>query len=265
MAASANPSSNQEQQHQQQQSFFNGGGGGGVNGNNNNNSNNNNGSSCNGNNNGGKTGTSYENSGVLAGIKHNPGISTDWTAEEQAILDDGLVKYASEINVVRYAKIALSMPNKTVRDIALRCRWLNKKEVSKRRKEDHSRKSKDKREKVTENTSKSPQVPQSRSNTHPYSMPAVPEDNEDGVSYEAIGGPTGELLKQNQQLFQQISANFSSFQAQDNISLFCQARDNLAKIMNSMSDTPEIMKQMPPLPVKLNEELANTILPRMNH
>ncbi|KAK9672209.1 hypothetical protein RND81_12G084500 [Saponaria officinalis] len=256
MAASANPSNNQEQQQQQQQSFFNGGS---VNGNSNNNNNNN---SCNGN--GGNSGTNYENSGVLAGIKHNPGISTDWTAEEQAILDDGLVKYASEINVVRYAKIALSMPNKTVRDIALRCRWLNKKEVSKRRKEDHSRKSKDKREKVTENTSKPPHLA-SRPSSHPYAVPAVPDDNEDGVSYEAIGGPTGELLKQNQQLFQQISANFSSFQVQDNISLFCQARDNLAKIMNSMSDTPEIMKQMPPLPVKLNEELANTILPRTSH
>ncbi|KAH9606115.1 hypothetical protein KSS87_007257 [Heliosperma pusillum] len=32
-----------------------------------------------------------------------------------------------------------------------------------------------------------------------------------------------------------------------------------------MSDTPEIMKQMPPLPVKLNDELANTILPRLSH
>lgn len=28
---------------------------------------------------------------------------------------------------------------------------------------------------------------------------------------------------------------------------------------------PEVMKQMPPLPVKLNEELANTILPRTSH
>jgi hypothetical protein len=29
-----------------------------------------------------------------------------------------------------------------------------------------------------------------------------------------------------------------------------------------MSDAPEIMKQMPPLPVKINEELVNSILPR---
>ncbi|GJS17992.1 hypothetical protein Tco_0412464, partial [Tanacetum coccineum] len=28
-----------------------------------------------------------------------------------------------------------------------------------------------------------------------------------------------------------------------------------------LNDMPEIMKQMPPLPVKLNEELTNSMLP----
>ncbi|KAH9623292.1 hypothetical protein KSS87_006095 [Heliosperma pusillum] len=246
MAASANPFGNQEQQHQQY--FFNDGA---INGNINNQNN-------------GNDSSNHDNSGVFCGIKHNPGISTEWTAEEQAILDDGLVKYASEMNVIRYAKIALNLPNKTVRDIALRCRWLNKKDVSKRRKEDHSRKNRDRREKATENTTKASHT-KSSPGSHPYPVHAGPIDNEDGVSYEAIGGPTAELLKQNQQFFQQISTNFSAFQIQDNINLFCQARDNLSMIMNSMSDTPEIMKQMPSLPVILNEELATTILPHTSH
>ncbi|KAL9248685.1 hypothetical protein AKJ16_DCAP03153 [Drosera capensis] len=51
-------------------------------------------------------------------------------------------------------------------------------------------------------------------------------------------------------------------QIRENISLLCRARDNIMKIMNSLSETPEVMSQMPPLPVKLNEELANSILPR---
>lgn len=211
----------------------------------------------------GNSGTRQDNSATASAMKHNPGIDTDWTAEEQAILDDGLVKYASDSSVVRYAKIALQLPNKTVRDVALRSRWMNKKEISKRRKEDHSRKSKDKKEKVNDSSSKSSQLA-SRPGAHPYSAPAVCLDNDDGISYKAIGGPTGELLEQNARFFEQITANFSSFQIQENINLFCQARENLTKIMNSMNDTPEIMKQMPPLPVKLNEEVANTILPRMS-
>jgi hypothetical protein len=29
-----------------------------------------------------------------------------------------------------------------------------------------------------------------------------------------------------------------------------------------INDAPDIMKQMPPLPVKINEELINSLLPR---
>ncbi|KAJ8430992.1 hypothetical protein Cgig2_027705 [Carnegiea gigantea] len=238
----------------------------------------------------GNSGTRQDNSATASAMKHNPGIDTDWTAEEQAILDDGLVKYASDSSVVRYAKIALQLPNKTVRDVALRSRWMNvspwtslpeeefgffsflnlnlrllnqmatdqaevfymilrkkrsqrvfgegnkisigeKKEISKRRKEDHSRKSKDKKEKVNDSSSKSSQLA-SRPGAHPYSAPVVCLDNDDGISYKAIGGPTGELLEQNARFFEQITANFSSFQIQENINLFCQVRENLTKIMN---------------------------------
>ena len=36
-----------------------------------------------------------ETSGAALAMKHNPGISLDWTAEEQAILEDGLSKSVS--------------------------------------------------------------------------------------------------------------------------------------------------------------------------
>ncbi|RRT46355.1 hypothetical protein BHE74_00033761 [Ensete ventricosum] len=56
-------------------------------------------------------------------------------------------RHASESSLIRYAKIAMLLPNKTVRDVALRCRWMTKKESGKRRKEDHnlSKKCKDKK------------------------------------------------------------------------------------------------------------------------
>lgn len=197
-------------------------------------------------------------------MRHNPGISLDWTAEEQAILEEGLANYKSESNLIRYAKIAMQLQNKTVRDVALRCRWMNKKENSKRRKEEHNitRKNKDKRERSNDPSAKSsPFAP--RMTVSPYAPPYIPPDNDDGISYKAIGGATGELLEANAQALNQISTNLASLQIQENINLFCQTRDNIHKIMNelSLNDTPEVMKQMPPLPVKLNEELANSILP----
>ncbi|KAI5413647.1 hypothetical protein KIW84_057993 [Lathyrus oleraceus] len=200
-------------------------------------------------------------SGLVMNMKHNPGISLDWTPEEQATLEDGLSKYASESNIVRYAKIAQQLNNKTVRDVALRVRWMNK-ENSKRRKDDHnlSRKSKDKKERVSDPAAKSSQF-SARPNVPPYAPPMITMDNDDGIPYAAIGGPTAELLEQNAQALSRVSANISSLQIQDNINLLCQTRDNIIRIMNEMNDSPEVMKQMPPLPVKMNEELANSILP----
>ncbi|KAK9288219.1 hypothetical protein L1049_016668 [Liquidambar formosana] len=174
-----------------------------------------------------------ENSGPAAAMKHNPGLSMDWTAEEQSILEDGLTKYASELNIIRYAKIAMQLQNKTVRDVALRCRWMTKKESSKRRKEDYNlmRKSKEKKEKASDPSAKPSQLA-ARPNVPSYAAPFIPMDNDDGISYKAIGGVTGQLLEQNGQVFNQISANFSAFQIPENVNLFCQARDNIFKILN---------------------------------
>ncbi|KAJ6319361.1 hypothetical protein OIU78_014888, partial [Salix suchowensis] len=64
------------------------------------------------------------NSKTLSSLRHDPGISVEWSPDEQSILDDLLSKYASESNLVRYAKIAMKLKDKTVRDVAMRCRWM---------------------------------------------------------------------------------------------------------------------------------------------
>ncbi|XP_041995031.1 uncharacterized protein LOC121745265 isoform X2 [Salvia splendens] len=205
------------------------------------NTNNNNNGNCN------RNGTVPENtsgsgSGVSAqtSLRHNPGISLDWTPEEQSTLEDLLTKYASEPNIIRYAKIAQALKDKTVRDIALRCRWMN--------------------EKAIDSLPKSSQVA-NHTNGLPYGQPILME-SDDGISYDAIGGVTGQLLEQSANVLDQISANFSAFKVHENIDLFCQARKNILSILNDFHDLPEIMKQMPPLPVKLNVDLANSILPQ---
>ncbi|XP_059659949.1 uncharacterized protein LOC132306546 [Cornus florida] len=196
-----------------------------------------------------------------AALRHNPGISVEWTPDEQSLLEDLLTKYASESNIVRYAKIAMQLKDKTVRDVALRCRWMTKKENGKRRKEDHSsaRKNKDRKEKVADPLAKLPHAT-IRSNGPSYAQSMISMGSDDGISYEAIGGATGQLLEQNAQALDQISANFSAFKINENFSLFHQARNNILTILNDLNDMPEIMKQMPPLPVKLNEELATSVL-----
>lgn len=203
------------------------------------------------------------NLATLQALKHNPGLSSGWSAEEQAILDEGLSKYMSEIPPIRYAKIATQLQGKTVRDVALRCKWMNKKDSGKRRKDDHNlRKSKDKKERVSDSSAKPSPHLAARSTVPPYPPPMLPVDNDDDISYKEIGGRTGQLLENNDQIFKKISGNLSSLQIQENIALLYQARANLFAILNDMNDTPAVMNQMPPLPVKINEELASSILSR---
>lgn len=199
---------------------------------------------------------------TAAALRHDPGLAMQWSPEEQAVLDDGLAKYALDAAIVRYAKVALSLPNKTVRDVALRCRWMAKKENNKKRKEELVKKSKEKKEKVDSSTKEPAHL--ARSNVPPYSVPVLPMDDDDG-SYKAIGGPTGELLEHNAHLLNQIYKNISNMQVQENLSLLCETRDNILTVLGQVGNAPEIMRQMPPLPVKLNEDLASTVLPRPPH
>ncbi|KAH9794003.1 Histone H2A deubiquitinase (DUF3755) [Citrus sinensis] len=120
--------------------------------------------------------------------------------------------YASDSAVNRYAKIAKQLKDKTVRDVALRCRWMT--------------------EKATDSSAKSSSHLAARPNGPSYAPPMIPMDTDDGISYRAIGGITGDILEQNAQMFNQISANFGTFQIRDNIDLLCKARENILSIMN---------------------------------
>ncbi|XP_044465201.1 uncharacterized protein LOC123195512 isoform X2 [Mangifera indica] len=179
------------------------------------------------------------------GLKHNPGISMDWTAEEHAILEKGIQAYTSENSLSNYAKIAVHLPNKTIRDVALRCRWMTKKENSKRRKEDLTKRIRDKKERVIDASAKLAPFA-IRPNVHSYAPPMMSTDYDDSISYLAIGGPMGEILEQNAKSFQQISANLSALQYQENISLFCQTRENIFKLLNGLLDPPNLFSSTLP-------------------
>ncbi|CAN6919252.1 unnamed protein product [Brassica oleracea] len=60
-------------------------------------------------------------------MKNNTGIAMVWTPEEQTILDNALARYPLDSCVsscLRYAKISLELPQKTTKDVAMRCRWI---------------------------------------------------------------------------------------------------------------------------------------------
>lgn len=197
-------------------------------------------------------------------LLHDIGLSVVWSSAEQSSLEEGLVKYAGQTNnLVKYIKLAALLPEKTVRDVALRCVWITKKENGKSRKVEEQnafKKSKDRKEKVEAPTRPAAAVV-ARPPMPMYTPPQLPIDNDDGISNDAIGGPTGHLLEHNAQVIGQIRANLAACKLQENTELLVQFRDNIYAILNGMTNMPGIMSQMPPLPVNLNSELADRILP----
>ncbi|KAJ0239799.1 Uncharacterized protein HA466_0225260 [Hirschfeldia incana] len=171
-------------------------------------------------------------------MRYYSGSSKYWSSEEQAILEDGLVRYSSEPSISRYAKIASELPNKTIRDVAMRCRWMHE---------------------IID------MVVASNSATHMFASSHLLR-GDDGIN--------SELLKQNEQLLSQISANLTnlnqistnltSLRLKENLTLFHKSRQNLRELLTNLSENaPEQMKHMPPWPEQLSDdhdELLDSIL-----
>ncbi|KAL8120604.1 uncharacterized protein LOC141724823 isoform X2 [Apium graveolens] len=176
----------------------------------------------------------------VPGLKHEAGLAVEWSVEEQYRLEEGLAKYADEPSILRYIKIAALLHDKTVRDVALRCRWMT--------------------DKLMESASKATTSSTAPLSVAGYSFMRNYQNGNDRMSREALDGAR-HLLEQNNEVLRHISANLSVFKLQENIDLFSCTRNNITTILNHMSNMRGVMGRMPPLPLSINEELANSILP----
>ncbi|XP_061375620.1 uncharacterized protein LOC133317756, partial [Gastrolobium bilobum] len=86
------------------------------------------------------------------GLKHDAGMAVEWGVDEQYKLEEGLVRYADEPSIMKYVKIAATLRDKNVRDVALRCRWMTRK---RRKPEEHMvKKFNNRKDKPVESSSK---------------------------------------------------------------------------------------------------------------
>eukprot|EP00891_Asterochloris_glomerata_P000807 jgi/Astpho2/807/e_gw1.00016.308.1_t len=54
----------------------------------------------------------------------------------------------------------------------------------------------------------------------------------------------------------------AAYKVNENTELLVRFQDNILSILNQMNSMDGVMSQMPPLPVRLNVELANNFLPK---
>lgn len=111
-------------------------------------------------------------------LLHDTGLDLEWSPSEQSILNENLVKFANESSSMsKYVKIAALLPDKTVRDVALRCHWLSKNEDAKRKSEELAAKS---------HNDQKAFYKQGHSAVPMYTAPLPPMETDDGISFEGL-------------------------------------------------------------------------------
>ncbi|KAK9835521.1 hypothetical protein WJX74_002231 [Apatococcus lobatus] len=208
--------------------------------------------------------------------------SAEWTSEEQATLDALAAKLSAEKYkdpLERALRIAAGLKRKNVRDVALRLRWVAIVQANKKRKlaaaglaAESDAKKQQKAPGLTSGPKLPPQGPLAPFQatafapggpaTLPPLQPLPMLDDHGGASVGGIGGPIGQLLDQNLAYLNQFRTNMQCFKVNENTDLLVRFRDNILNILQQMNGMQGVMSQMPPLPVRLNVELANNFLPK---
>ncbi|XP_035823672.1 uncharacterized isoform X5 [Zea mays] len=199
-------------------------------------------------------------------LKYSAPLAVEWSYPELQLLNDGLNKYANEPGIMKYIKIAATLPDKTVRDVAMRCQWMAaRKEATRRRKPEErylGKKIKDRKDKMAQPSSWGTNPPVQAEMRSSSFMPRNAKHNgflsgDSQIDHEMLN-----ILEENARLLNQIEVNILTSQAHNNINLFHHIRRNINGLLQSMCQIPGIMSKMPPLPVSVDERLASYILPR---
>ncbi len=172
-------------------------------------------------------------------------MQAKWTEEEQHQLGIALKKFPADkySPLGRYIKMSALFPNKTVRDVALRVKWMSKREEKKKKKGQDS--SSKKRGGAQDKDGGKSQSAWPRS------------QNGGGLSEKAneVYRPITEVLDQNIVVIKQIQQNMMRNKVRENTDLLMRFRDNILKAQKAMVKEPS-MAQMPPLPAQVNLDAA---------
>ncbi|KAG0484480.1 hypothetical protein HPP92_008363 [Vanilla planifolia] len=204
----------------------------------------------------------------MAGLRREAGLAVDWSYNEQQLLYQGLKKYADQPSIMKYIKIAALLPEKSVRDVALRCRWMSRKENGKRLKiDDHctAKKFRDRKERMLDSSTQE-NIHKLRDMTgYPFVLQNMnPTRHFLSKTAPIIDDTTRQLLEENALVLSQIADNIKKFKIQDNVDLLLCSRNNIHTILNSMSGMPGIMSHMPPLPVTVSEDIFTSLIASKN-
>ncbi|KAH9605000.1 hypothetical protein KSS87_015672 [Heliosperma pusillum] len=143
----------------------------------------------------------------VPGLKHDAGLAVEWNEEEQYKLEEGLVKFKDEPGIMKYIKVAAILRDKTVRDVALRCRWMTRK----RRKQEESNMGRKcgPKDKFVESSTMANLPSASVPNLAPNSFQKNQMDQNQRLNCQLLSSKARQLLERNLQAFNQIDHNMT--------------------------------------------------------
>ncbi|KAJ1271917.1 hypothetical protein BS78_06G162800 [Paspalum vaginatum] len=213
------------------------------------------------------TGSSNMPADSVPNLKYGGPLASDWTPLELQILRNGLERYVHEQGIMKYIKIAASLQNKTVRDVAMRCQWVGKKVNTRRRKSQEQQTGRNIKERKVGSQDKFVE-PAPWGANHPLQtgMGASSFIPQNVQSNPLLSGASEtdlvqHLLEENNRLLIQIKTNIRTFQVHSNFDLFHRARSNINDLLQITAQLPGMRTKMPPLRVSVNENLASFVLP----
>lgn len=190
-----------------------------------------------------------------------------WTAEEQKLLEAALKQFPASAHqpLERYLRIAAKLATKTATDVALRARWTQEGGARKRKAPVAAVSDRSKQARGSSRpgaaTSKLAKTTSASTPFVPTTQP-VPMDDHGAATVGVVGGPIATLLDSNYAVLNQLKINMQQCRVHENTELLMRYRDNILSILNHMNNMGGVMGQMPPLPVRMNVELANNFLPK---
>ncbi|XP_009408279.2 uncharacterized protein LOC103990722 isoform X1 [Musa acuminata AAA Group] len=173
--------------------------------------------------------------------------AVNWSNDEVLVLRRGLEEYADKPSLTKYINIAGMLPNKTARDIALRCHWMMPEKM------------------VNSSSVSSMNYVQPDNVTHNApTMLDVHHGNQVSCEAYPTESETQRCLAENVKLLNLIMANFEMNKVEDNVNLLYYVRKNIVTILNSFSGASSVMSRMPPLCMSIGEDLFQLLFVLVN-
>ncbi|KAG6474588.1 hypothetical protein ZIOFF_068526 [Zingiber officinale] len=166
---------------------------------------------------------------MMPWFRHVSSTPEYWSPDEVETLNKGLINFASESRIQKFTKIAAMLPQKTIRDVALRCQWM-----------------------ILANSNHVYPPPMFYASFGVGELKSLLEKNEKCLK-EIARNLEGGMMQDNISLFHCTRNNIATLE------------NRITILPRGMNQLPGSLRQIPSMPVTVNDGLLSSLAPLDEH